>query len=62
MRNLTELKGNWHEISGKLKQKFAMLTDNDLLLVEGKQEEMLGRLQAKLGKTKEEMQKIISDL
>jgi uncharacterized protein YjbJ (UPF0337 family) len=62
MKNLTELKGHWHKTSGKLKQKFAMLTDNDLLLVEGKQEEMLGRLQTKLGKTKEEMQKIISDL
>jgi len=62
MKNLTELKGHWHETSGKLKQKFAMLTDNDLLLVEGKQEEMLGRLQTKLGKTKEEIQKIISDL
>jgi uncharacterized protein YjbJ (UPF0337 family) len=61
MKNLIELKGNWHETSGKLKQKFAILTDNDLLLVEGKQEEMLGRLQAKLGKTKEEMQKIISE-
>lgn len=62
MKNLTELKGNWNETKGKLKQKFAMLTDNDLLLVEGKQDEMLGRLQAKLGKTKEEIHKIISEL
>ena len=62
MKNLIELKGNWYETKGKLKQKFALLTDDDLLLVEGKQEEMLGRLKAKLGKTKEEIQKIISDL
>ena len=62
MENLTELKGNWNETKGKLKQKFAMLTDNDLLLVEGKQDEMLGRLQTKLGKTKAEIQKVISDL
>ncbi len=62
MKNITELKGNWNETKGKLKQKFAMLTDNDLLLVEGKQDEMLGRLQTKLGKTKEQIQKIISDL
>ena len=55
MKNLTELKGNWKEIAGKMKQKFAMLTDDDLLLAEGKQEELLGRLQAKLGKTKEEI-------
>ena len=46
----------------KLKQKFAVLTDNDLMLLEGKQEEMFGRLQIKLGKTKEELQKIISEI
>ncbi len=60
--NTTELNGNWEQQKGKLKQKFAILTDNDVLLLEGKKEEMLGRLQAKLGKTKEELQKIISDL
>jgi uncharacterized protein YjbJ (UPF0337 family) len=62
MKNTTELKGNWNEIKGKLKQKFAMLTDSDLLLLEGKQDELLGRLQVKLGKTKEEIQKLISSL
>lgn len=62
MTNLTAFKGNWHEIKGKLKQKFAILTDSDLLLVEGKQEELLGRLQERLGKTKEEMHKLISEL
>ena len=62
MKNITELRGNWNEIKGKLKQKFSMLTDNDLLLVEGKQDEMLGRLQVRLGKTKEEIHKLISDL
>jgi len=54
------IKGNWNETAGKLKQQFANLTDDDLLLVEGKEEEFLGRLQKKLGKTKEEVQKIIS--
>jgi uncharacterized protein YjbJ (UPF0337 family) len=62
MKNRTEAKGNWNELKGKLKQKFATLTDNDLLLVEGKKDEMLGRLQIKLGKSKEEMDKIIADL
>jgi len=62
MKNTTELKGDWNETKGKLKQKFAMLTDNDLLLVEGKQDEMLGRIQIKLGKTKEELHKLISEL
>jgi len=62
VRNITELKGNWIETKGKLKQKFAMLTDSDLLLLEGKQDEMLGRLQVRLGKTKEEVYRLISDL
>ena len=62
MDNLTELNGNWNETKGKLKQKFAILSDSDLLLAEGKQEELIGRLQIKLGKTKEEMHKIISEL
>jgi len=62
MKNITQLKGNWKETKGKLKQKFALLTDSDLLLIEGKQDEMLGRLQIRLGKTKEEINKIISEL
>lgn len=62
MKTTTELKGNWNETKGKLKQKFAILTDNDLLLLEGKQEELLGRIQKKLGKSKEELSKIISEL
>ena len=60
--NTTEAKGNWNEQRGKLKQKFAILTDNDLMFAEGKKDEMFGRLQIKLGKTKEELQKIISAL
>ena len=62
MKNLTELKGNWNETKGKLKQKFALLTDSDVLLEEGKQDELLGRLQIKLGKTKEELHRIIESL
>jgi len=56
------MQGNWNETKGKLKQKFAILTDNDLMLLNGKKEELLGRLQIKLGKTKEELQKIITSL
>jgi len=62
MANVTEYKGNWNEQKGKLKQKFAILTDNDLLLVDGKKDEMLGRLQIKLGKTKEQLHEIIAAL
>lgn len=57
-----ELKGNWNEQKGKLKQKFAILTDNDLLLEEGKEDELLGKIQIKLGKTKDEIKKIIAGL
>jgi len=53
MNHQAEFKGDWNIIKGKLKQKFALLTDNDLLLVEGKYLELLGRLQLKLGKTTE---------
>jgi uncharacterized protein YjbJ (UPF0337 family) len=60
--NTTTVKGNWAEQKGKLKQQFATLTDNDLMFAEGKQEEMMGRLQVKLGKTKEELHKIIAAL
>ena len=60
--NKTEIKGNWNEQKGKLKQKFAILTDNDLMFAEGKKEEMYGKLQAKLGKTKEEFYKILLEL
>ena len=60
--NTTEMAGNWNEQKGKLKQKFATLTDDDLLFAEGKQDEMMGRIQKKLGKTKEELHRIIAAL
>ncbi len=60
--NTTELKGDWEVQKGKLKQMFANLTDNDLMFLDGKKEEMMGKLQVKLGKTKEELHKIIADL
>lgn len=60
--NTTEVKGSWNEQKGKLKQKFANLTDNDLMFEEGKKEEMMGRIQVKLGKTKEELQKVLETL
>ena len=57
-----ELKGSWNEIKGKLKQKYAHLTDNDLMFVEGKDDELLGRLQKSLGRTKEEIRAEIAAL
>ena len=57
--NIKELKGNWLLQRERLKQKFAVLTADDLLFEQGKKEEMLERVQVKLGKTKEELRKII---
>jgi uncharacterized protein YjbJ (UPF0337 family) len=62
MANKTELKGTWNEQKGKLKQKFAVLTDNDLMFEEGRKDEMLGKLQIKLGKTKDQLHEIIAAL
>ena len=62
MINTTELKGNWNELKGKLKQQYANLTDDDLLLKEGREDEMLGNLQIKLGKSLKELDEIISSL
>jgi uncharacterized protein YjbJ (UPF0337 family) len=59
MTNPTQPKGNWNYQKGKLKEKFSILTDNDLLFEQGKKDEMLKNLQIKLGKTKEELDNII---
>lgn len=55
-------KGSWNEAKGKLKQKFAQLTDDDLLYTEGKEDELYGRLQQRLGKTREEVERILDEL
>jgi uncharacterized protein YjbJ (UPF0337 family) len=57
--NTFTLRGNWNEIAGKLKQQLAELTNDEVLLKKGKEEEELGRLQQKLGKTKKELRKVI---
>lgn len=57
-----EIKGSWNDVKGKLKQKYAQLTDDDLLFVEGKDDELLGRLQKTLGRTKKEIRAEIAAL
>ena len=57
-----QLKGSWNEVKGKLKQKYGQLTDDDLKFAEGKDDEFLGRLQQKLGKTKEELRNELESL
>jgi uncharacterized protein YjbJ (UPF0337 family) len=58
MPNSKEIKGKLNELKGKLKQKFAELTDDDLLFEEGKEDETWGKLQQKLGKTEKEIRSL----
>jgi uncharacterized protein YjbJ (UPF0337 family) len=58
MPNSKEIKGNWEQLKGKMKQKFAELTDDDLLYEEGKEQEMWGNLKEKLGKTEKEIKSL----
>jgi uncharacterized protein YjbJ (UPF0337 family) len=60
--NALNIKGKWNEAKGKLKQQYAMLTDDDLVFAEGKENELIGRLQQRLGKRKDEVMKILADL
>jgi uncharacterized protein YjbJ (UPF0337 family) len=60
--NDLKMKGNWNEVKGKAKQKWANLTDDDLLYEEGKEDELYGRIQKKTGQTKEEVKKWIDSL
>lgn len=61
MENL-RLKGEWNEVKGKIKQIYGDLTDDDLVYEEGKHDELLGRLQKKLGKSKEEIRLFIENI
>lgn len=54
-----KIKGNWNQLKGELKQKFSKLTDNDLTYVEGKEDELLGRIQEKTGESKEKIKEFI---
>ena len=59
--NTQALKGTWEQIKGTLKEKYAKLTDDDLKLAEGKEEEMYGKLEKKLSITREMLDKIIHE-
>jgi uncharacterized protein YjbJ (UPF0337 family) len=60
--NEQTIKGNWNEMKGKLKQKYGELTDDDLTYAEGKEDETWGKIQQKVGKTKDEIRKEIADM
>ena len=59
--NKLELKGDWNITKGKLKQKWAKLTDDDLRFVDGKQDELLGRIQKRTGETREAVEKAVKE-
>jgi uncharacterized protein YjbJ (UPF0337 family) len=54
-----KVRGNWNVVKGKLKKEYADLTDNDLMYEEGKEDELLGRIQRRTGQTKEDIQDFI---
>ena len=58
--NKLQFKGEWNELKGKLRQKFAELTDDDVNYAEGQEDELLGHLQKKLGKTQQEISEMLS--
>ena len=60
--NRLQFKGSWNEVKGKLKQTYGQLTDDDLVFAEGKDDELVGRLQKRLGKSREEIREMISKL
>lgn len=55
-------KGEWNEVKGRLKQKYAQLTDDDLKYDEGREDELLGKMQKALGKGKDEVREIINSI
>ena len=59
--NKLQFKGSWNEVKGKLNQKYAQLTDDDLTYSEGKEDELIGKLQKKLGKSAEEVRKVLQE-
>lgn len=60
--NDLEIKGNWNQVKGKLKEKYAVLTDSDLAYEEGQEDQLIGHLQEKLGKTKKEVKDMLRNL
>lgn len=60
MDNL-KIKGSWNQVKGKLKEEYGELTDDDLQYTEGKEDQLIGRLQKKLGKSKDEVRRIINN-
>jgi uncharacterized protein YjbJ (UPF0337 family) len=56
------IKGNWNQMKGKIKQKYPDLTDDDLMFVTGREDELLGRIQRKTGKSRDEVVSYINSI
>lgn len=60
--NTLALKGDWNVAKGKLKQKYGQLTDNDLAYEKGREDELIGRIQKRVGQTREEIQRVVNEI
>lgn len=60
--NTVTLKGDWNVAKGKLKQKYGQLTDNDLAYEKGREDELIGRIQKRVGHTREEIQRVVNEI
>jgi uncharacterized protein YjbJ (UPF0337 family) len=60
--NTLALKGDWNVAKGKLKQKYGQLTDNDLTYEKGREDELIGRIQKRVGHTREEVQRVVNEI
>lgn len=56
-----EMKGAWNIAKGKLKQKYAQLTDDDLQFVEGKEDELIGRIQKRTGQAQSDIKRVVEE-
>ena len=57
-----KMKGNWNQIKGSLKEEYGELTDDDLIYTEGKEDQVIGKIQEKTGETKEEIKNFIDNI
>jgi uncharacterized protein YjbJ (UPF0337 family) len=62
LMNTLEMKGSWNIAKGKLKQRWAKLTDNDLEFVEGKEDELVGRIQKRTGESRENVEQAVDEI
>jgi uncharacterized protein YjbJ (UPF0337 family) len=62
MMDTLRIKGNWNQMNGKIKQKYPDLTDDDLMFVAGKEDDLLGRIQRKTGKSRDEVVSYINSI